>query len=49
MTGNGERKDGREIIARSTERLIKAGLSTQQAQKRAREARVRNEKRGEKQ
>ncbi len=42
---NGERKDGREIIARTTERLIKGGLSPQQAEKRAREARIRNAKR----
>ena len=45
MTGNGERKDGREIIARTTERLVKAGLPAQQAQQKAREARIRNEKR----
>lgn len=42
----GERQDGRERIDRTTKHLIeKGGLSPELAQKRAREARIRNEQR----
>lgn len=41
----GERQDGRQIIDRTTERLIQSGLPPEKAQKEAREARIRNEQR----
>lgn len=43
---SGERQDGRERIERTTKHLIeKGGLPPELAQKRAREARIRNEQR----
>jgi len=45
---SGEKQDGREHIDRTTRHLIdKGGLSPEAAQKRAREARIRNEQREE--
>lgn len=42
----GEKQNGREVIDRTTKHLIeKGGLSAELAQKRAREARIRNEQR----
>lgn len=46
--GTGEQQGGREHIDRTTRHLIdKGGLSPEVAQKRAREARIRNEQRDE--
>lgn len=44
--GEGEKQDGREHIDRTTKYLIeKGGFPPEHAQKRAREARIRNEQR----
>lgn len=43
----GERKDGREIIDRATDRMVEAGLPPEFARKKATEARLRNEQRNE--
>jgi len=44
-TGGGERQDGRAIIDRTTRRLIDGGMNPDRAQERARDARIRNERR----
>lgn len=40
---SGERQDGRDRIAQTTEHLIRSGFTPKKAQEVAREARIRNE------
>jgi len=42
---SGEKQDGRQVIDRTVERLVKAGIPVEHAKKKAREARIRNEER----